>query len=90
MQESKTHNIKTPCGKFTMHITEAGEETLIRVDKSGSCRAVLFEAIAKLITELPRDKAINILKGYKCESAVAGNNSCLDKIARGLEKREEK
>jgi len=82
--QSKTHHIKAPCGKFTMHITEAGEEVLIQVDKSGSCRAVLFEAIAKLVSELPREKAINILKHYQCESAIVGNQSCLDKVAKIL------
>jgi hypothetical protein len=90
MQESKTHHIKAPCGKFTMHITEAGEDIIIDVDKSGSCRSVLFEILAKLITELGRTKAVAILKGYKCESAVAGSSSCADKIAKVLSVKEEK
>ena len=90
MIQSKTHHIKAPCGKFTMHITEAGDEILVDVDKGGSCRAVLFEAIGKLVTELGGKKSVAILKGYKCESAIAGSNSCLDKLARIIEKREEK
>lgn len=88
MIKSTTHHIKAPCGKFTMHITEAGEDIIIDVDKSGSCRSVLFEILAKLITELGRTKAVAILKGYKCESAIAGSSSCADKIAKTLERGE--
>lgn len=73
-----------------MHITEAGEEILVDVDKSGSCRSVLFEILAKLVSELPREKAINIIKGYACESAIAGGKSCVDKLAKILEKKEDK
>lgn len=90
MIPSKTHHIKAPCGKFTMHITEVEEDILIKVDKNGSCRSVLFEILAKLITELGRTKAIAILKGYKCESAIAGSSSCADKISKVLSVKEEK
>lgn len=87
MQESITHNYKAPCDKFTLHIIEVGDEILIKVDKSGSCRSVLFEVIAKLINEIPRDKVINIFKGYACEHAIAGHKSCLDRIAKLLNKK---
>ena len=90
MENSKTHHVKAPCGKFTMHITEVGSEVIIDVDKSGSCRSVLFEIIGKLVNELGIKKSSAILKGYKCESAIAGSSSCVDKIVKILEPKESK
>lgn len=85
MTENETHNYKAGCG-LSLHITIDSERGYtIRAGKSGSCQSIMWEVMAGLINEMPKDKVIKLLKGYECEKAVAGNKSCFDKIAKLLE-----
>ena len=84
MTESETHNYKAGCG-LTLHITIDKERGYtIRAGRSGSCQSIMWEVMAGLLNELPKEKVIKLFKGYSCEKAVAGNKSCFDRISRML------
>jgi hypothetical protein len=94
MISSKTHNYKAPCER-TMHITDTGKELIVNIDKCGSCKSILLEVLVQFINEIPRAKAVEILsgewdktnsifKGYTCDKGIAGNKSCVDRLAKYL------
>jgi hypothetical protein len=80
--ESETHSYVAGCG-LKLHITKCDDGTiLIKAEKSGTCKSALWQAIGMLVSKIPVKDAIKILHGFECDKGIAGNKSCMDKIAR--------
>lgn len=93
MQESETHRFTAPCAQ-EFRITKSGGHYSLVVGNPGEKCHILLEIIGKLISELPKEKQLEILfgttvsptdpkdRGYICEKGYAGNKSCIHRLYR--------
>lgn len=83
--ESETHNFTAGCG-LELHITKCEDCTvLIKCGTNGTCKSALWQCIGMLVSKIPAKDAVKILHGFECDKGIAGNKSCMDKIAKMLE-----
>ena len=92
---SKTIKIVFSCGTIYITIDDDDDKqpfrVIIRKGKCGVCQGSLLQAIGRLATiiiqeGIPIERISHTLKGIICDSSAYPNKSCVDSLAKQLEK----
>lgn len=90
-----TKKIAFGCGNLyiTVNLVDGKPfRVFLRLGKAGVCQGALLESIARLSTIMiqdynaPLERICHTLKGIRCENGAIGRISCVDALARELEK----
>lgn len=85
MKESKSYDYTLPCSTsdkdIVLHITDTGEEVLLKCGKNGTCRSCQWQFMGMLMSEIPRKRLIELSRGFECEKGGPMQRSCHDGLA---------